>query len=106
MAELCRDGASQGLRAALEPKLYAEAKESTRELLGKKFDYVQKQLGSGPYLVGDTFTLPDAYLFVMLTWTKLHEIDLSRWPGLTAFLERVRARPAVQEAMRTEGLVK
>lgn len=88
------------------PSSSAEAKESTRKLLAKKFDYVEQQLGSGPYLMGETFTLPDAYLFVMLTWTKLHEIDLSRWPGLTAFFERVRARPAVQEAMRTEGLVK
>jgi glutathione S-transferase len=82
-----------------------EAKQATRELLAKKFDYVQQQLGERPYLLGQAFTLPDAYLFVMLTWMRIHQIDLSRWPGLTAFSERVKARPSVQAAMRAEGLV-
>jgi glutathione S-transferase len=75
-------------------------------LLAKKFDYVQRRLGDGPYLTGDTFTLPDAYLFVVLNWTGMHQIDLSRWPGLTAFMARMMERPAVQAAMKAEGLIK
>ena len=95
----------KGFGPLWNPASTPEAKEQTRELLAKKFDYVQDRLESGPYIMGDTFTLPDAYLFVILSWTAMHQIDLSRWAGLTAFSERVQARPAVQATMRAEGLV-
>jgi glutathione S-transferase len=95
----------KGFGPLWNPASTDEAKEAVRDLLGKKFDFVQEQLGDGPYLLGEAFTLPDAYLFVILTWTRIHQIDLSRWPGLTAFFERVKARPAVRAAMRAEGLV-
>ena len=81
-------------------------KETTRKLIGTRFDYVQQQLAEEPYLTGESFTIADAYLFVILNWTRLHNIDLSRWPGLTRFAERVAERPAVQDALETEGLVK
>jgi glutathione S-transferase len=79
-------------------------KQATRELLAKKFDYVQEQLGERPYLLGERFTLPDAYLFVILGWTRIHGIDLSRWPGLSAYAARVAERPAVDATLRAEGL--
>lgn len=81
-------------------------KDTTRQLLAKKFDYLQQRLGDGPYLTGDTFTIVDAYAFVILNWTGKHNIDLSRWPGLTAFVARVADRPAVREVLEVEGLVK
>jgi glutathione S-transferase len=81
-------------------------KDTTRKLIGTRFDYVQRQLGEGPYLTGESFTIADAYLFVILNWTRIHDIDLSRWPGLTRFVERVAERPAVQDALEAEGLVK
>jgi glutathione S-transferase len=81
-------------------------KEATRTVLGAKFDYLQQRIGDGPYLLGERFTLPDAYLFVVLSWTGIHGIDLSRWPGLAAYVGRVAERPAVQEALRAEGLAK
>ena len=96
----------KGFAPLWNPTAAPEAKEAARELLAKKFDYVQEQLGQGPYLLGGSFTVPDAYLFVILNWTRVHHIDLSRWPGLTAFAGRVAARPAVQETLRAEGLVK
>jgi len=80
-------------------------KEATREALGKKFDYLQEKIGDGPYILGDRFTILDAYAFAVLNWTKVHGIDIGRWPGLTAYLERVAARPAVQETLRAEGLL-
>jgi glutathione S-transferase len=95
----------KGFAPLWNPASTDEAKQATRDLLSKKFDFVQKQLGNGPYMLGKAFTLPDAYLFVMLTWTRIHQIDLARWPGLTAFFDRVKARPAAQAAMRAEGLV-
>lgn len=82
-----------------------DAKQAARDLVAKKFDYVVGKLSDGPYLTGETFTAADAYLFPMLNWTQMHGIDLSRWPALAALQARIAARPAVQDAMRAEGLV-
>ena len=80
-------------------------KEATREALGKKFDYLQEQIGEGPYILGQRFSILDAYAFAVLNWTRIHQIDIGRWPGLAAYLERIAARPAVQETLRAEGLL-
>jgi glutathione S-transferase len=80
-------------------------KDATREALGKKFDYLQQQIGEGPYILGDRFSILDAYAFAVLNWTRIHNIDINRWPGLAAYLQRVAARPAVQETLRAEGLI-
>ncbi len=84
----------------------AEYKETLKEKIGKRFDWVAEQLKGKDYLMGDTFTVADAYLFTMLTWTKHVGIDLARWPVLTAYKARVAARPKVREAMIAEGLIK
>jgi glutathione S-transferase len=94
----------KGFGPLWNPASAEEAKDSARNLLAKKFDYVQQRLGDGPYLLGETFTAPDAYLFVILQWTRIHGIDLSRWPELTAYVARVSERPAVQATLQTEGL--
>lgn len=80
-------------------------KEATREALGKKFDYLQERIGDGPWILGDRFSIADAYAFAVLNWTRIHAIDIGRWPGLVAYLGRIAARPAVQETLRAEGLV-
>jgi glutathione S-transferase len=79
-------------------------KEATREALGKKFDYLQERIGNGPYILGDLFSILDAYAFAVLNWTRIHAIDINRWPGLAAYLRRIADRPAVQETLRAEGL--
>jgi glutathione S-transferase len=84
----------------------AEYKGTLKEKIGKRFDWVAEQLKGKDYLMGDTFTVADAYLFTMLTWTKHVGIDLARWPVLTAYKARVAARPKVREAMIAEGLIK
>jgi glutathione S-transferase len=84
----------------------AEYKETLKEKIGKRFDWVAEQLKGKDYLMGGTFTVADAYLFTMLTWTKHVGIDLARWPVLTAYQARVAARPKVHEAMIAEGLIK
>jgi glutathione S-transferase len=79
-------------------------KDATREALGKKFDYLQERIGDGPYLLGDRFSIADAYAFAVLNWTYIHGIDINRWPGLAAYLRRIGDRPAVKETLRAEGL--
>jgi glutathione S-transferase len=83
-------------------KTPAETKSLIKEQLAAKFDFVTKQLGSHPYLLGEHFTVADAYLFTVLRWTRFVEIDLSKWPVLTAFQARVGERPAVRDAIAAE----
>ena len=69
------------------------------------FKWIDSKLAGKHYLMGDTFTAPDAYLYVMTRWAKRMEFDLNQWPNLKAFKERVEARPKVQEALKAEGLL-
>jgi glutathione S-transferase len=55
--------------------------------------------------MGEDFTVADAYLFTVLSWAKYAKIDLGRWPAVQAFQARVAARPAVQSALKDEGLI-
>lgn len=81
-------------------------KTAARALLDRRIDYVAKALEGRSYLTGDTFTVADCYLFTVLNWAPWVKIDLSRWPSVAEYLKRVAARPAVQEALKAEGLVK
>jgi glutathione S-transferase len=74
-------------------------------LATRQFPYIEKALAGREYLM-DHFTVADGYLFTVLNWTKFHNIDLSAYPNISAFMKRVAARPAVQEAMKAEGLLK
>ena len=80
--------------------------QKAHEKLGRNFSWLEQQLGAKPYLMGEQCTVADLYLGVTLNWARAAKIDLARWPGLVAFRDRVRARPAVQAAMEAEGLLK
>jgi glutathione S-transferase len=82
-----------------------EAKEKFRNRLATRFDWIAGQLKGRDYLTG-SFTVADAYLFVVLGWTKFTGPDLARWPALKEYVARVAARPHVQAAMKAEGLLK
>jgi glutathione S-transferase len=86
------------------PTTPEEFKKLTLELIDRRFEWVDKQLASKQYLMGDKFTLPDAYLYVMSRWATGLGMDLSKWPNLKAFAELVAARPKVQQALKEEGL--
>ena len=79
-------------------------KPIAKENLANRFAYVDKHLSNRPYLVGDKFTVADAYLFTILNWTTFQSIDLAPWPNLLKFMARVGERPNVKEALRAEGL--
>jgi glutathione S-transferase len=81
-------------------------KPIVKENLATRFDWLDKQLAGKDYLLGKSFSVADAYLFVLLGWTKPTQIDLARWPNLAAFHARVAARPKVKEALKAEGLLK
>ena len=79
-------------------------KEAARALVASKLDYVETLLGGKDYLMGAQFTIADAYLSVVCNWSNFVGIDLGNWPNVKAFVGRVFARPAVQKALKAEGL--
>ncbi|HXP32355.1 MAG TPA: glutathione transferase GstA [Stellaceae bacterium] len=83
-----------------------ESKAQQKEMLVPKFEYLAQALAGRDYLMGDQFTVADGYLYNILRWARLNKIDLARWPALAAFMQRVEARPAVQAALKAEGLIK
>jgi glutathione S-transferase len=83
-----------------------EQKTKQREKIRGRLEWVARQLGNKPYLMGETFTVADAYLFTVINWGQWVGIDLATWPALKAYQERVAARPKVKEAMKAEGLLK
>jgi glutathione S-transferase len=94
-----------GFHPLFTPGSPPEVKAAAVENLGRKFNWLSKHLG-GPYALGDTFTVADTYLFVVLRWTEYAKIDRAKWPALAAYFELVAARPTVREALKAEGLVK
>lgn len=82
-----------------------DAKAGARAQLTKRFGYVALMLEGRDYLVGERFTVADGYLFTVANWAAVVHFDLSAWPVLQAYQARIAARPAVQQAMRDEGLL-
>lgn len=74
--------------------------------VAQKFNYLNDLLSDGrTYLLGDSFSVADAYLFVVSNWSNFVGIDLKKWPNVAAFVERVSKRPAAQAAMKAEDLL-
>ena len=88
------------------PKVTEDWKAAVTERLGVRLDYVAKELAGKQYLMGDKFSVADAYLFTVLNWAPMVKFDMSRWPAITDYHQRVGQRPKVQEALKAEGLVK
>ena len=74
-------------------------------LLKKKLDYVNTHLANKEFLLGDTFTLPDAYLFVILSWLKIFNIPLSDWENSHKYFNHLAKRPSIQKALKEEGFI-
>lgn len=73
--------------------------------LARRFDFIETGLATQDYLISNRFTVADAYLFTVLGWMKGFGIDLSRWPKLTAYMQRIEIRPSVAAALERETAV-
>jgi len=96
----------KGFSPLFKPNTPDEYKRIAKENLATRIDWLDKQLDGRDFLMGKNFSVADAYAFTILSWSKPLQIDLSKWPNVTAYLARVGARPRVQEALKAEGLVK
>lgn len=88
-----------------DPGMPAEAKERFKAKLADRLQHVDGLLAGKTWLMGDDFTVADGYLFTVTNWAQPMQIDLSPYQNLTAYRQRVAARPAVQAAMKAEGLI-
>ena len=96
----------KGFSPLFRPNTPDAYKEIAKSNLAAKFDAVDKHLAGKSYLMGDKFTVADAYLFTVSGWGKFTGVDVSKWSNLSAYLGRVGARPNVQAALKAEGLLK
>ncbi|EQD78284.1 Glutathione S-transferase domain protein, partial [mine drainage metagenome] len=81
-------------------------KQAQQERLAERFRQIVAAMGAAPYLMGDQFTVADAYLYTVLTWTGFLGVDLTPFPALKAYMERVEARPAVRATLAAERAAK
>ena len=96
----------KGIGGLFNPAMPEEGKAVIRARATSKLQWVDERLEGKQYLVGDAFTIADAYLFTVTNWTGHTGIDISGMKNLSAFQARMAARPAVQAALKAEGLIK
>jgi glutathione S-transferase len=96
----------KGFSPLFNPATPDDYKPLVRERLLQRLQWVDGQLAGKQYLMGDQFTVADGYLFTVTNWAKPTNLDISGLANLAAYRERVGARPAVQAAMKAEGLLK
>lgn len=95
----------KGFGPLFNPASPDEVKAAAKERLATRLKWVDEQLAGKTWLMGDDFGVADGYLFTVTNWAKPMQIDLSPYPNLVAWRARVAARPAVQAAMKAEGLL-
>lgn len=97
------------LHKGFGPLWKSETPEAMRVIakdnLAIRFSFLERHLARQDYLLGDSFSAPDAYAFTVLSWGEFMNIDLARWPRITAYLKHIAERPKVREALITEGLL-
>jgi glutathione S-transferase len=98
------------IHKSYSPLFKDDTPEATREerkaYLLRRYELIEKTLQKQEWLLGDHFTVADAYLFTVTRWAAAVKLDLSKYPKLLAYQQRVAKRSAVQAAMFAEGLIK
>ena len=89
-----------------DPATSTELRQRQMKLLEKRFAYLSEHLAARRRVLGDKFTVADAYLFTVLNWTHVVKIDMAPWPALQNYMKSVGEEPSVRAAMKAEGLSK
>lgn len=95
----------KGFGPLFNPATPEDYKTMTKDRLAQRLKWVDSELAGKPYLMGDTFTVADGYLFTVTNWAPRVGVDITGYAHLTAYRARVGARPGVQAAMKAEGLI-
>ena len=96
----------RGFSPLFSPATPAEYKPIVIDKLLSRLKWVDSQLSGKSYLMGESFSVADPYLFTVTNWAAVVGVDIAGFANLAAFRARMAARPAVQTAMKEEGLLK
>ena len=96
----------KGMGGLFNPEMPEEAKALMRSKVADRFKWLDGELNGKPFLMGESFSVADAYLFTVTNWTRIVGVDVSALANLRAHQQRVAERPSVQAAMKLEGLLK
>lgn len=88
-----------------KPGLSDEAKAGAVEMVKTHLDALNSELADKDYYVGNSFSIADIYLFVILGWPAFVGIDMSPYPALGAYAGKIAQREAVGTALKAEGLI-
>lgn len=72
--------------------------------LKKKLTFIETQLPNKTYLMGDTFTLPDCYLFTVMRWLRKFKIELQEWPNLAKYFDNLKNRESIKQSLEEEEI--
>lgn len=92
----------KGMSPLFNPDFSDEVKSVFSDKLFKRFDYLETVLSKHDYILGQSFSVADAYLFTVLNWCRGLKIDLAKWPSVAAYVARIAERPAVKAAIEEE----
>lgn len=95
----------KGIGGLFNPAMPEDGKKAIVDRVKRHLAWLNSELAKKPYMLGQTYSVADAYAFTVLGWSKWVNLDLSPYAHIIAYLDRVGARPAVQAALKKEGLV-
>ncbi len=95
---------ARGYRWADDPTAHAAMKKKVPETVGACFDLIERKMFRGSWAMGDAYTVADPYLFTIARWMEVDSVDPSAFPRVLNHRDRMAERPAVQRALRSEGL--
>ncbi len=94
----------KGLGGLFNKAMPEEGRKVIIERINTRLDWLDTQLAKSDYLLGKNYSVADAYAFTILNWGQWVGVDMKGWKNISAFMARVAARPAVQSALKAEGL--
>ena len=95
----------KGIGGLFNPAMPDAGKDAIKGRLAPRLAWLDGQLAKADYVLGNAFSVADAYAFTVLGWAKHVGLDLSSYPAIGAYMGRVAARPAVQKTLKAEGLI-
>lgn len=93
----------RGTRWADDPVAIADMKRKVPETVGASFALIEKEMFKGPWVMGETYTICDPYLYTLARWMEGDSVDPAQTPAILEHRQRMEQRPAVQKALAAQS---